>query len=183
MQSFVADVLAFCDIAAGSDRLAPGRARPRREPGLPDGGADPARGSSGSTGRWAPTCSLPILRRLTIAEASAYRPCRRRALRRRRARRAERGPRAGPCADRRHPVPAGAVVDVKDDDSLAHAVLDAGINVAEPVRGEFHQLFSVSRPGARRRLPTASLGPSARRPTCSTTTGGYRARSLATCSR
>ena len=39
------------------------------------------------------------------------------------------------------------VVDVKDDGPLAHAVLDAGINVAEPVRGEFHQLFSVSAPG------------------------------------
>jgi diaminopimelate decarboxylase len=40
------------------------------------------------------------------------------------------------------------VLDVKDDGALAHAVLDAGINVAEPVRDEFHQLFSVSAPAA-----------------------------------
>jgi diaminopimelate decarboxylase len=38
------------------------------------------------------------------------------------------------------------VVDVKDDGELVHAVLDAGINIAEPVRSEYHQLFSVSTP-------------------------------------
>ncbi|MET0145047.1 MAG: pyridoxal-dependent decarboxylase [Ilumatobacteraceae bacterium] len=39
------------------------------------------------------------------------------------------------------------VLDVKDDGPLAHAVLDAGINVAEPVPNEYHQLFSASQPG------------------------------------
>jgi diaminopimelate decarboxylase len=38
------------------------------------------------------------------------------------------------------------VLDVKHDSALPFAILDAGINVAEPVRGEFHQLFSVSNP-------------------------------------
>ena len=42
-----------------------------------------------------------------------------------------------------------SVVDVNDGGDLAHAVLDAGINVAEPVPNEFHQLFSVVRPGGR----------------------------------
>ena len=68
-----------------------------------------------------------------------------------------------------------SVVDVKDDGSLAHAVLDAGINVAEPVPGEYHQLFSVDAPGRAGddALP-ARRSRSARRPTCSTTTGGCR---------
>ena len=51
------------------------------------------------------------------------------------------------------------VVDVKDDGPLVHAVLDAGINVAEPVRGEFHQLFSVSAPGAPATTPYRLAGP------------------------
>ena len=51
------------------------------------------------------------------------------------------------------------VVDVKDDGPLIHAVLDAGINVAEPVRGEFHQLFSVSAPGAPATTPYRLAGP------------------------
>ena len=38
------------------------------------------------------------------------------------------------------------VVDVKDDGPLPHAVLDAGINVAEPVTSEYHQLLSVTSP-------------------------------------
>ncbi len=38
------------------------------------------------------------------------------------------------------------VLDVKRDSTLPFAILDAGINVAEPVRGEYHQLFSVSDP-------------------------------------
>ena len=37
---------------------------------------------------------------------------------------------------------------MKTDGPLAHAVLDAGINVAEPVTREFHQLFSVTAPSA-----------------------------------
>ncbi|MGH9272409.1 MAG: diaminopimelate decarboxylase family protein [Ilumatobacteraceae bacterium] len=38
------------------------------------------------------------------------------------------------------------VVDVKLDGVLPHAVLDAGINIAEPLPNEFHQLFSVTAP-------------------------------------
>jgi diaminopimelate decarboxylase len=41
-----------------------------------------------------------------------------------------------------------SVVDVKDDTVLVHAVLDAGMNIAEPVPHEYHQLFSVTAPGA-----------------------------------
>ena len=52
-----------------------------------------------------------------------------------------------------------SVVDVKDDGPLAHAVLDAGINVAEPVPGEYHQLFSVSAPGAPATTPYRLAGP------------------------
>jgi diaminopimelate decarboxylase len=40
------------------------------------------------------------------------------------------------------------VLDVKADGEPAHAVLDTGINVAEPVRAEYHQLYSVSAPAA-----------------------------------
>jgi diaminopimelate decarboxylase len=36
------------------------------------------------------------------------------------------------------------VLDVKDDVSPTHAVLDAGINVAEPVLSEYHHLLSVT---------------------------------------
>lgn len=38
------------------------------------------------------------------------------------------------------------VLDVKLDGRLPHAVLDAGINVAEAARNEYHQLFSASAP-------------------------------------
>lgn len=41
-----------------------------------------------------------------------------------------------------------SVVDLKLDGPLPHAVLDAGMNVAEPVTHEYHQLFSVSAPAA-----------------------------------
>ena len=40
------------------------------------------------------------------------------------------------------------VHDVKRDRLTPHAVLDAGIGIAEPVQGEFHQLFSVTAPNA-----------------------------------
>ena len=40
------------------------------------------------------------------------------------------------------------MVDVKLDSKPPHAVLDAGINIAEPVPNEYHQLFSVSAPTA-----------------------------------
>jgi diaminopimelate decarboxylase len=52
-----------------------------------------------------------------------------------------------------------SVVDVKDDGPLAHAILDAGINVAEPVRSEYHQLLSVSAPGAPATTPYRLAGP------------------------
>jgi diaminopimelate decarboxylase len=51
------------------------------------------------------------------------------------------------------------VLDVKDDGDLTHAVLDAGINVAEPVRNEYHQLFSVSAPAAPSTTPYRLVGP------------------------
>ena len=41
-----------------------------------------------------------------------------------------------------------SVVDIKDDGALDHGVLDAGMNIAEPVPHEYHQLFSVTAPGA-----------------------------------
>jgi diaminopimelate decarboxylase len=41
-----------------------------------------------------------------------------------------------------------SVVDVKLDSKPPHAVLDAGINIAEPMVNEYHQLFSVSAPTA-----------------------------------
>ena len=101
------------------------------------------------------------------------------------ARRAASDARAGPGADRRHAVPA-------DDGRrrqgrrrpLAHAILDAGINVAEPVAQRVPP--AVQRHGAgraRRRPPTGSPGRSARRPTSSTTTGGCRRWSPGTSSR
>lgn len=36
------------------------------------------------------------------------------------------------------------VLDVKGDGSLPHVVLDAGVNIAESVTNEYHQLFNVS---------------------------------------
>ena len=51
------------------------------------------------------------------------------------------------------------VVDVKDDGALAHAVLDAGVNVAEPVTTEYHQLLSVTDPTAAATIPYRLVGP------------------------
>jgi len=51
------------------------------------------------------------------------------------------------------------VVDVKEDGQLAHAVLDAGIGVAEPVPNEYHQLFSVSAPAAAATTGYRLVGP------------------------
>jgi diaminopimelate decarboxylase len=39
------------------------------------------------------------------------------------------------------------VLDVKDDGEPWHAIVDAGINIAEPVTSEYHHLLSVSAPG------------------------------------
>ena len=36
------------------------------------------------------------------------------------------------------------MLDVKGDGSLPHVVLDAGVNIAESVTNEYHQLFNVS---------------------------------------
>jgi diaminopimelate decarboxylase len=52
-----------------------------------------------------------------------------------------------------------SVVDVKTEAGLPHAVLDAGINVAESVRGEYHQLFSVSAPQSPARQGYRLAGP------------------------
>ena len=51
------------------------------------------------------------------------------------------------------------VVDVKADGALAHAVLDAGINVGEPVTSEYHQLLSVTDPLAAATVPYRLVGP------------------------
>ena len=51
------------------------------------------------------------------------------------------------------------VLDVKDDGKLTHAVLDAGVNVAEPVPNEYHQLFSVSAPAEPPTTPYRLVGP------------------------
>ncbi len=51
------------------------------------------------------------------------------------------------------------VLDVKDEGGLAHAVLDAGINVAEPVPNEYHQLFSASAPSADATIHYRLAGP------------------------
>ena len=50
-------------------------------------------------------------------------------------------------------------MDVKDDGALAHAVLDAGVNVAEPVTNEYHQLLSVTDPTAAATIPYRLVGP------------------------
>ncbi len=51
------------------------------------------------------------------------------------------------------------VVDVKDDGGLPHAVLDAGVNVAEPVRTEYHQLLSATAPSAAADVAYRLAGP------------------------
>jgi diaminopimelate decarboxylase len=38
------------------------------------------------------------------------------------------------------------VMSIKETDEITYAVLDAGVNVAEPVRNEYHQLFTVGAP-------------------------------------
>lgn len=51
------------------------------------------------------------------------------------------------------------VLDVKDDSELAHAVLDVGMNTAEPVTSEYHQLFPVTSAGERATTPYRLTGP------------------------
>ena len=51
------------------------------------------------------------------------------------------------------------VLDVKTDTELHHAILDAGINVAEAAANEYHQLYSVSAPSATATNPYRLAGP------------------------
>jgi diaminopimelate decarboxylase len=51
------------------------------------------------------------------------------------------------------------VLDVKEDTELPHAVLDAGINVAEAAAHEYHQLYHVHRPEARATRSYRLAGP------------------------
>jgi diaminopimelate decarboxylase len=51
------------------------------------------------------------------------------------------------------------VRDVKTDGALAHAVLDAGINVAASAANEFHQLFSATAPTAEPTTSYRIVGP------------------------
>jgi diaminopimelate decarboxylase len=51
-----------------------------------------------------------------------------------------------------------SVVDVNDG-PLPHAVLDAGINIAEPVTSEYHQLVSVTAPGVAATAGYRLVGP------------------------
>ena len=76
-----------------------------------------------------------------------------------------------------------SVVAINDDGPLPHVVLDAGINVAEPTSGEYHQVLHTSAPLAERPRRIASSARSARPATCSTTTGACRRWRSATCSR
>jgi diaminopimelate decarboxylase len=52
-----------------------------------------------------------------------------------------------------------SVVDVKEDGSPVHAVLDAGINLADPLPHEYHQLFSASAPAVRAERSYRLVGP------------------------
>ena len=52
-----------------------------------------------------------------------------------------------------------SVHDVKCDVELPHAILDAGINIADPAAHEYHQLFSASAPGAAHDTPYRLAGP------------------------
>jgi diaminopimelate decarboxylase len=51
------------------------------------------------------------------------------------------------------------VVTTKDDDDVAWAILDAGVNVAECVKHEYHQLFAVNRYGEAGSSPHRLAGP------------------------
>lgn len=52
-----------------------------------------------------------------------------------------------------------SVVDVKEDVVPTHAVLDAGMNLTDPLPHEFHQLFSASAPSAPANRPYRLAGP------------------------
>lgn len=51
------------------------------------------------------------------------------------------------------------VLDVKDVGGQRYAVLDAGTNIAEPTSGEYHQVLSVTAPGAPRQHSYRLVGP------------------------
>ncbi len=52
-----------------------------------------------------------------------------------------------------------SVLDVKDDTTPVHAILDAGSNLADPLPHDYHQLFSVSQPAARPACDYRLAGP------------------------
>lgn len=52
-----------------------------------------------------------------------------------------------------------SVVDVKHDTGLRHAVLDAGINIADAAAHEYHQLFSATHPLGAAETPFRLAGP------------------------
>jgi diaminopimelate decarboxylase len=51
------------------------------------------------------------------------------------------------------------VLSIKQADHLRYAVLDAGINVAEPVPNEYHQLFAVDAARSTHKEPYRLVGP------------------------
>jgi len=51
-----------------------------------------------------------------------------------------------------------SIIDINDG-PLPHAIADAGINVAEPVTSEYHQLISVTSPGLPATIPYRLAGP------------------------
>jgi len=51
------------------------------------------------------------------------------------------------------------VQSIKAADEITYAVLDAGVNVAEPVRNEYHQLFTVDAPRTASMRPYHLVGP------------------------
>jgi diaminopimelate decarboxylase len=51
------------------------------------------------------------------------------------------------------------VLAIHDDGPIPHAILDAGINVAEPTSGEYHQLFHTRTPHAPATTSYRLVGP------------------------
>lgn len=51
------------------------------------------------------------------------------------------------------------VLGINDDGPIPHAILDAGINVAEPTSGEYHQVFHTQRPTAPATTSYRLVGP------------------------
>lgn len=51
------------------------------------------------------------------------------------------------------------MITKQENEELSYAILDAGINIAEPIRNEYHQLFPVERSHSRRRRTYRLVGP------------------------